>query len=149
MTRQSSIQQSILTIKLLKKNQLYLLSLFPLYLFICIFGVVYFSLFFNIGCGNSISWSSYYFYIAYGTLTFFIEFFIIKRCLNFISHLVPSLEIDITPGLFTPITNYFKQLIIDSQLINQWLIGYLYSFIQSQLSRFDNFTNVSFLYSTY
>ncbi|KAL4476077.1 hypothetical protein ABPG74_009810 [Tetrahymena malaccensis] len=124
-------------------------ALFPIYLFVCIFGVWFFSRQYNVACGSGVSWNSYIMYAVFGFVTFLLEAFIFNTCLKYVSHLIPELKPDCRMSFPYPIVNSIKLFIMDVNWINQWYVNYIVAFFLSQLSRFDFFTNIGFLYQTY
>ncbi|KAL4499770.1 hypothetical protein ABPG72_017310 [Tetrahymena utriculariae] len=124
-------------------------ALFPIYIFVCVFGVWYFSRHFKIACGSGVSWNSYFMYAVFGFITFLLEAFIFNTCLKYVSHLIPELKPDCRMSFPYPIVNSIKLFIMDVNWINQWYVNYVVAFFLSQLSRFDFFTNIGFIYQTY
>ncbi|EAR87757.2 transmembrane protein, putative (macronuclear) [Tetrahymena thermophila SB210] len=124
-------------------------ALYPIYIFICVFGVWFFSRQFNVTCGSGVSWNSYIMYAVFGFVTFFLEAFIFNTCLKYVSHLIPELKPDCRMSFPYPLVNSIKLFIMDVNWINQWYVNYVVAFFLSQLSRFDFFTNIGFLYQTY
>ncbi|EAR87754.2 transmembrane protein, putative (macronuclear) [Tetrahymena thermophila SB210] len=123
--------------------------LFPIYQFVCIFGVIFFSTYNQIACHQGISWYSYIMYGVYGLLTFIIEADLFVLCLEFVNHLIPEFKPDCQTAFPNNYINSTKQFLIDLNWLNTWYLNYSISFIQSQITRFDYFTDISFLYSLY
>ncbi|KAL4476074.1 hypothetical protein ABPG74_009807 [Tetrahymena malaccensis] len=123
--------------------------LFPIYQFVCIFGVTFFSVYNQVGCHQGISWYSYIMYGVYGLLTFIMEADMFVLCLEFVNHLIPEFKPDCSTGFPNNYINAAKQFLVDLNWLNTWYLNYSISFIQSQITRFDYFTDISFLYSLY
>lgn len=103
--------------------------LFPIYQFICIFGVLYFSWNETITCGNGISWNSYIVYGAYGVITFILEADLFVFCLKYVRHLIPEFKPDCRGGFPYAQINNIKLMLVDWQWINLWYMNYSISFI--------------------
>lgn len=88
-------------------------------------------------------------YGAYGVITFFLEADQFVLCLEYVKHLIPEFKPDCQTEFPSNIINNVKQTLVDWSWLNLWYLNYSISFIQSQLTRFDYFTDISFLYSLY
>ncbi|EAS04043.2 transmembrane protein, putative (macronuclear) [Tetrahymena thermophila SB210] len=126
----------------------FLRLLYPIYLFVCLFAVLYFS-FNKSQCGNSLSMYSYITYAGFGFVSLFLEFYIFSMCVKYMSHLVPEVKPDCRVTFPNPLINKVKTFIMDIEWLNQKLVNYILLFVSSQLSRFDFLANIGFIIQAY
>ncbi|KAL4481560.1 hypothetical protein ABPG74_007649 [Tetrahymena malaccensis] len=126
----------------------FLRLLYPIYLFVCLFAVLYFS-FNKSECGNSLSMYSYITYAGFGLVSLFLEFYIFSMCVKYMSHLVPEVKPDCRVTFPNPLINKVKTFIMDIEWLNQKLVNYILLFVSSQLSRFDFLANIGFIIQAY
>ncbi|EAR94969.2 transmembrane protein, putative (macronuclear) [Tetrahymena thermophila SB210] len=126
-----------------------MLLIYIIYIAVCVIGIFLVSQYNNINCGQGISWYSYITYAFFGVFTLIYEAYIFNIQLKYVSHLIPELKTNCKRNFPHKMINQVKQFIIDISWLNQWYMNYAISFIFSQLSRFNFFSNVAYLYSTY
>ncbi|KAL4486124.1 hypothetical protein ABPG72_012177 [Tetrahymena utriculariae] len=126
----------------------FLRLLYPIYLFVCLFAVLFFS-FNKSQCGNSLSIYSYITYAGFGVVSLFLEFYIFSICVKYMSHLVPEVKPDCRVTFPNPLINKVKTFIMDIEWLNQKLVNYILLFVSSQLSRFDFLANIGFIIQAY
>ncbi|KAL4489828.1 hypothetical protein ABPG72_022468 [Tetrahymena utriculariae] len=126
-----------------------MLFIYIIYIAVCVIGIFLVSRYNNISCGQGISWYSYITYAFFGVLTLIYEAYIFSIQLKYVSHLIPELKTNCKRNFPNRMINQVKQFIIDISWLNQWYMNYIISFVFSQLSRFNFFSNVAYLYSAY
>ncbi|KAL4441157.1 hypothetical protein ABPG74_002107 [Tetrahymena malaccensis] len=126
-----------------------MLLIYVIYIAVCVIGIFLVSQRNNISCGQGISWYSYITYGFFGILTLIYEAYIFSIQLKYVSHLIPELKTNCKRNFPHRTINQVKQFIIDISWLNQWYMNYTISFVFSQLSRFNFFSNIAYLYNAY
>lgn len=114
-----------------KGRHSYLRALYPIYLFICIFGVFFFSLREGKQCGSAVPNTSYLTYGIFGIVTFLLEAVMFEMILRYVSHLIPDIKPDCRVNFPNPLINKVKIAIMDITWINRWYVNYTMTFLNS------------------